>query len=50
MVSPVLQVVMAASPAILLFEAANPRHAHEVDVFRKLKDLIPDNKVGAGSL
>jgi len=41
----IFQVVMAASPAILLFEAANPRHAHEVDVFRKLKDLIPDNKV-----
>ena len=45
-----LQVVMAARPAVLLFEAANPRHAHEVDVFRKLKDQIPDNKVSVGGL
>ena len=29
----------------MLFEAANPRHAHEVDIFRELKHLIPQDKV-----
>lgn len=36
---------MSARPAVLLFEAANPRHAHEVDIFKHLKDLIPQDKV-----
>ena len=36
---------MSARPSILLFEAANPRHAHEVDVFKQLKHLIPDDKI-----
>ena len=40
-----LQIVMSARPSILLFEAANPRHAHEVDVFKQLKHLIPDDKI-----
>ena len=36
---------MSARPDILLFESANPRHAHEVDIFEKLKDEIPESKV-----
>ena len=36
---------MRARPSILLFESANPRHAHEVDIFRSLKEQIPANKV-----
>ena len=36
---------MSAKPSILLFESANPRHAHEVDTFEKLKDQIPEDKV-----
>ena len=39
------QIVMAARPGILLFEAANPRHNHEVDVFQQLRHLIPEDKV-----
>ena len=38
-----LPVVIKAKPQGLLFEAANPRHAHEWQVFRKVK--IPDDKV-----
>ena len=36
---------MSAKPNILLFESANPRHAHEVDTFERLKDEIPEEKV-----
>ena len=43
--TPTTQIVMSARPSILLFEAANPRHAHEVDVFKQLKHLIPDDKI-----
>ena len=43
--NPTTQIVMSARPSILLFEAANPRHAHEVDVFKQLKHLIPDDKI-----
>ena len=39
------QIVMSAKPGILLFESANPRHAHEVDIFESLKHLIPEDKV-----
>ena len=39
------QIVMSARPSILLFEAANPRHAHEVEVFKQLKHLIPQDKI-----
>ena len=40
-----LKIVMSARPGILLFESANPRHAHEVDIFDKLKDEIPEDKI-----
>jgi 5-methyltetrahydropteroyltriglutamate--homocysteine methyltransferase len=38
-----LPIVMKAKPQALLFEAANPRHAHEWAVFRDAK--IPDDKI-----
>jgi 5-methyltetrahydropteroyltriglutamate--homocysteine methyltransferase len=38
-----LPIVMKAKPQGLLFEAANPRHAHEWAVFRDVK--IPDDKI-----
>jgi 5-methyltetrahydropteroyltriglutamate--homocysteine methyltransferase len=38
-----LPVVIKARPQALLFEAANPRHAHEWKVFREQR--IPDDKV-----
>jgi 5-methyltetrahydropteroyltriglutamate--homocysteine methyltransferase len=38
-----LPIVLKAKPQGLLFEAANPRHAHEWVVFRDAK--IPDNKI-----
>jgi 5-methyltetrahydropteroyltriglutamate--homocysteine methyltransferase len=38
-----LPIVLRAKPQGLLFEAANPRHAHEWTVFKDLK--IPDDKV-----
>ena len=37
--------VMKAKPQALLFEAANPRHAHEWRVFAERKREIPDDKV-----
>jgi 5-methyltetrahydropteroyltriglutamate--homocysteine methyltransferase len=38
-----LPVVIKAKPQGLLFEAANPRHAHEWSVFKKFR--IPDDKI-----
>ena len=38
-----LPIVIKAKPQGLLFEAANPRHAHEWSVFRDFK--IPDEKI-----
>jgi 5-methyltetrahydropteroyltriglutamate--homocysteine methyltransferase len=38
-----LPVVVKAKPQALLFEAANPRHAHEWIVFRDAK--LPDDKI-----
>jgi 5-methyltetrahydropteroyltriglutamate--homocysteine methyltransferase len=38
-----LPIVMKAKPQALLFEAANPRHAHEWAVFRDHR--IPDDKI-----
>jgi 5-methyltetrahydropteroyltriglutamate--homocysteine methyltransferase len=38
-----LPVVIKARPQALLFEAANPRHAHEWAVFKRQK--IPDDKI-----
>jgi len=39
----VLATVLAARPATILFEAANPRHAHEIEVWQQAE--IPDDKV-----
>lgn len=39
----IIDVVMRAKPQTLLFEASNPRHAHEWTVFRDAD--IPDNKI-----
>jgi 5-methyltetrahydropteroyltriglutamate--homocysteine methyltransferase len=38
-----LPIVLRAKPQALLFEAANPRHAHEWSVFEKAR--IPDDKI-----
>ena len=38
-------IVMRAAPQALLFEAANPRHAHEWRVFAERKREIPDDKI-----
>jgi 5-methyltetrahydropteroyltriglutamate--homocysteine methyltransferase len=38
-----LPVVIKAKPQALLFEASNPRHAHEWTVFKKQK--VPDDKI-----
>ena len=38
-------IVMKAKPQALLFEAANPRHAHEWRVFAERKREIPDHKI-----
>jgi 5-methyltetrahydropteroyltriglutamate--homocysteine methyltransferase len=40
-----LPVVMKAKPQAILFEAANPRHAHEWKVFRDMKSVVPDDKI-----
>ena len=40
-----LPVVMKAKPQAILFEGANPRHAHEWKVFRDLRALIPEDKL-----
>ncbi len=41
----IFPIVMKAKPQGLLFETSNPRHAHEWEVFRDLKRMIPDDKV-----
>jgi 5-methyltetrahydropteroyltriglutamate--homocysteine methyltransferase len=40
-----LPVVMKARPQAILFEGANPRHAHEWKVFRDMRAQIPDDKL-----
>jgi 5-methyltetrahydropteroyltriglutamate--homocysteine methyltransferase len=40
-----LPIVMKAKPQAVLFEAANPRHAHEWQVFRDMKAQVPDDKI-----
>ena len=40
-----LPVVMKAKPQAILFEAANPRHAHEWKVFRDMKSQLPEDKI-----
>jgi len=44
-VEKIFKTVMSARPDILLFESANPRHAHEVDIFQQLRHLIPEEKI-----
>jgi len=44
----VIDTILKARPATVLFEAANPRHEHEWTVWRDAK--IPDNKVLAPGL
>ena len=39
----IVDIVLEAKPATLLFEASNPRHAHEWKVWAEAK--IPDDKV-----
>jgi 5-methyltetrahydropteroyltriglutamate--homocysteine methyltransferase len=41
----ILPLVMKAKPQALLFEASNPRHAHEWEDIAALRYLIPDHKV-----
>jgi len=40
-----LPVVMKAKPQAILFEAANPRHAHEWQVFRDMIAMVPEDKI-----
>ena len=44
----VIDIVLAARPATILFEAANPRHDHEWAVWRDAK--LPDDKILAPGL
>src|SRR6202021_1178326 len=39
----IIEIALAARPAGLSFEAANPRHAHEWALFERVK--LPDGKV-----
>ncbi len=41
----ILPLVLKAKPQGLLFEASNPRHAHEWEAFVDLKSSIPDDKI-----
>jgi 5-methyltetrahydropteroyltriglutamate--homocysteine methyltransferase len=41
----IFTLVMKAKPSTILFEASNPRHAHEWKVWADHKNAIPDNKV-----
>ena len=41
----ILPIVMKAKPQGLLFETSNPRHAHEWEVIRDMKQVIPDDKI-----
>lgn len=40
-----LPVVMKAKPQAILFEGANPRHAHEWKVFQEMKSVVPEDKL-----
>ena len=44
-VEKLLPVVMKAKPQAILFEAANPRHAHEWQVFRDMIAMVPQDKI-----
>ena len=40
-----LPVVMKAKPQAILFEGANPRHAHEWQVFRDMAAQVPEDRI-----
>ncbi len=42
-ITEIIDLVWDAKPCTVLFEAANPRHAHEWEVFRSVK--VPDDKI-----
>src|SRR5690606_10436596 len=39
----ILDIVLHAKPAAILFEASNPRHAHEWEVWKEAR--IPEDKI-----
>ncbi len=41
----ILPILMQARPQALLFETANPRHAHDWEWFRALRHLVPEDRV-----
>ena len=41
----ILPVLMRAKPQALLFETANPRHAHDWSYFAQMIDLVPDDRI-----
>ena len=41
----IFEVLMSFKGEYLLFESSNPRHQHEWEIFEKLKNKIPENKV-----
>ena len=41
----IFEVLMSFKGNFLLFESSNPRHQHEWEIFEKLKNKIPENKV-----
>ena len=41
----VFDTLMQSKSRYILFEASNPRHAHEWQVFKQLKSKIPDDKI-----
>jgi len=41
----ILPTLMYAKPQGLLFETANPRHAHDWNWFQEMRDVIPQDKV-----
>ena len=41
----IFEVLMSFKGNFLLFESSNPRHQHECEIFEKLKNKIPENKV-----
>lgn len=44
-IADLLDTVMLARPQTILFEAANPRHAHEHRVWAELRNQIPEDKI-----
>ena len=44
-ISKMFETLMTVKTGHILFEAANPRHAHEWEVFEEKKNLIPDDLI-----